>query len=62
MVADRDAVRLDCCCTRVLSRSAGWRRMEEVRPEARPARKWNVVLDAVFVYIIYQSAIQNHIG
>lgn len=29
------------CWTRVLRRSAGWRRMEEVRPEKRPARKWN---------------------
>lgn len=38
----------DCldCWTRVLRRSAGWRRMEEVRPEQRPAVKWNAVLDA----------------
>lgn len=46
IVATRDAVRLDCCWTRVLSRSAGWRRMEEVRPDARPAAKWKGVLDA----------------
>lgn len=45
-VAESEAVRVDCW-TRVLSRSAGWRRIEEVRPEASPARKWNVVLDAV---------------
>lgn len=40
--------RRDCwdCWTRVLRRSAGWRRMEEVRPEQRPAEKWNIVLDA----------------
>lgn len=30
------------CCTRVFKRSAGWRRMELQRPEARPARKWKV--------------------
>jgi hypothetical protein len=34
------------CCTRVLRRSAGWRRIDEVRPEQRPAAKWNGVLDA----------------
>jgi hypothetical protein len=28
------------CWTRVLRRSAGWRRMEEVSPERRPERKW----------------------
>ena len=30
------------CWTRVLSRSAGWRRMEVVRPDASPATKWKV--------------------
>lgn len=34
------------CWTRVLSRSAGWRRMEEVRPEQRPAAKWKGVFEA----------------
>jgi hypothetical protein len=34
------------CWTRVLRRSAGWRRMEDVRPEHRPAAKWNGVLEA----------------
>jgi hypothetical protein len=34
------------CWTRVLRRSAGWRRMEDVRPERRPAPKWKVVLEA----------------
>jgi hypothetical protein len=29
------------CCTRVLRRSAGWRRTAVVRPERRPAVKWN---------------------
>jgi hypothetical protein len=29
-----------------LSRSAGCSRIDEVRPEARPARKWKVVLEA----------------
>jgi hypothetical protein len=28
------------CWTRVLSRSAGWRRKAVVQPEPRPARKW----------------------
>lgn len=31
------------CWTRVLRRSAGWRRMEEVKPDAKPARRWNAV-------------------
>lgn len=35
------------CWTRVLRRSAGWRRMADVRPEKSPAVKWKVVLDAV---------------
>jgi len=30
------------CCTRVLRRSAGWRRMALETPEVRPARKWKV--------------------
>lgn len=30
------------CCTRVLSRSAGWRRIALETPEVRPARKWKV--------------------
>lgn len=30
------------CWTRVLSRSTGWRRMAELKPEARPASRWNV--------------------
>lgn len=50
IVVSNVAVRLDCCWTRVLSRSAGWRRMEEVRPDARPAAKWNGVLDAGSLY------------
>src|SRR5690242_1407415 len=33
-VLDRD------CCTRVLSKSAGWRRTAERIPELRPAKKW----------------------
>ena len=39
----------DCwdCWTLVLRRSAGWRRMELVSPDDRPARKWNIVFDAV---------------
>lgn len=28
------------CWTRVLRRSAGWRRRAEVKPEVRPARRW----------------------
>lgn len=44
-VGKRAAVCWDCW-TRVLSRSAGWRRMEEVRPEQRPAAKWKGVLEA----------------
>lgn len=34
------------CWTRVLSRSAGCSRMEDVRPEQRPAAKWTVDFDA----------------
>ena len=30
------------CCTRVLSRSTGWRRIAELKPEARPASRWKV--------------------
>lgn len=30
------------CCTRVLRRSAGWRRTALETPDARPARKWKV--------------------
>lgn len=44
-VGRRAAVCWDCW-TRVLRRSAGWSRMEEVRPEQRPAAKWKLVLDA----------------
>lgn len=29
------------CWRRVLRRSAGCRRMEVVKPEVRPARRWN---------------------
>lgn len=32
------------CWTRVLSKSAGCRRMDEVKPDAKPASKWKVVL------------------
>jgi hypothetical protein len=46
IVVDKEAVCFDCW-TRVFRRSAGWSRIEEVRPEASPARKWNVVLEAV---------------
>lgn len=38
--------RRDCepdCCTRVLRRSTGWRRTAEVKPEPRPATRWNAV-------------------
>jgi hypothetical protein len=42
----RRALAFPDCWTRVLRRSAGWRRMEEVRPEQRPAAKWKTVLDA----------------
>lgn len=40
---------VDCwdCWTRVLRRSAGWRRIEEERPDKRPAAKWNVGLTAI---------------
>ena len=34
------------CWTRVLRRSAGWRRTADVTPEERPAKKWNVVFEA----------------
>lgn len=30
------------CWTRVLSRSTGWRRIAELKPEARPASRWKV--------------------
>ena len=33
------------CWTRVLRRSAGWRRTAEETPEPRPARKWKVGWD-----------------
>ena len=46
MRVGRSALALPDCWTRVLRRSAGWRRMEEVRPEQRPAAKWKTVLDA----------------
>lgn len=32
------------CWTRVLRRSAGWRRKAVVQPEPRPARKWKAVV------------------
>lgn len=47
-VVARESVFLDCC-TRVLSRSAGCRRIDDASPEARPAKKWEVVLDAIAV-------------
>lgn len=31
------------CWTRVLRRSAGWRRVAERQPVARPAKKWNAI-------------------
>lgn len=31
------------CWTRVLSKSAGWRRTAESIPDPRPATKWNAV-------------------
>ena len=37
------------CCTRVLRRSAGWRRKAVVQPEPRPARKWKAVVRRVSV-------------
>ena len=37
------------CWTRVLSRSAGWRRKAVVQPEPRPARKWKAVVRRVLV-------------
>lgn len=45
-VGRREAVSRDCW-TRVLRRSAGCRRTEEVRPERRPATKWKVVFEAM---------------
>lgn len=30
------------CCTRVLRRSAGWRRTADRMPEPRPAKKWTI--------------------
>lgn len=41
------------CWTRVLRRSAGWRRMAEVRPEQRPAAKWKVDFDAVLAWVSF---------
>ena len=32
------------CCTRVLRRSAGWRRTAERTPELRPAKKWTATV------------------
>lgn len=46
----RRVCRRECepvCWTRVLRRSAGWRRMEELKPEARPAKRWKAVWSAV---------------
>lgn len=37
------------CCTRVLRRSAGWRRKAVVQPEPRPARKWKAVVRRLLV-------------
>jgi hypothetical protein len=42
------------CWTRVLRRSAGWRRMEEVRPEQRPAAKWKCVFEAAEIRDQYE--------
>jgi len=41
-MVERSVVERDCW-TRVLRRSAGWRRMAEKMPEERPARKWDAV-------------------
>ena len=41
-VVSRDAER--DCWTRVLRRSAGWRRVAERQPVVRPAKKWNAVV------------------
>jgi hypothetical protein len=51
--------RRDCwdCWTRVLRRSAGWRRMDDVRPEQSPAEKWKMVLDDVEVPVFAGTAI-----
>lgn len=35
---------LDDCWTRVLRRSAGWRRKALVTPEPKPAAKWNAAV------------------
>lgn len=35
-----------------MRRSAGCRRIEEVRPERRPAPKWKVVLEAGFSQLV----------
>lgn len=48
IVGRRAAVWCDCW-TRVLRRSAGWSRIDDVRPEQRPAAKWTVDFDAVMV-------------
>ena len=43
------------CWTRVLRRSAGCSRMEEARPEDRPARKWNGAFDAAISQSVMPS-------
>lgn len=50
IVGRRAAVWCDCW-TRVLRRSAGWSRIEEVRPEQRPAAKWRVDFDAIAISV-----------
>lgn len=42
------------CCTRVLRRSAGWRRTAERMPDPKPATKWNAmhrVIEVLFWWI-----------
>lgn len=47
------------CCTRVLSKSAGWRRTADRTPEPNPAVKWKAVSDSVFascsLYVAYHA-------
>lgn len=45
-IVERRVVECDCW-TRVLRRSAGWRRMAEKMPEERPARKWYAIIESV---------------
>jgi hypothetical protein len=46
VVMERRAARSEVawdCCTRVLSRSAGWSKVAVRAPETRPAVKWKAV-------------------